>query len=405
MGSLTAPKLIVVDFTKEDMMPGSNSWSYACKDIRKALENHGCFIALYDKISPKLEKAIFHAADELFDLPTEVKIQNINEKPYHGYVGQMPIVPLHEGLGIDYATTLEGAQSFTKLMWPNGNDSFCESSMSFAKTVAELEKIVIRMLFESYSVEKYTDYHIESTTYLLRFLKYRAPKTNETTMAFPSHTDKSFLTILHQNHISGLEIKARDGEWITVEYPPIVLCCHGWRRLQGFLVINISHSVRGALKSYGCFIAVYKKFTSDLHDEMFESAKELFDLPMEAKVNNKSNFADSGYGGNFSIMPLFEYSGIENGANLEATKNYTSIMWPDGNDNCWADVAVKKKKVRPVWYAWLRTRRCVRAGSAVHGAATAVLQRWTVVLQRRKMGSGRRFWRPWVSILGEGRGS
>lgn len=93
--------------------------------------------------------------------------------------------------------------------------------MSFARTVAELEKIVIRMLFESYSVEKYTDSHIESTTYLLRFLKYRAPKADETTMAFPSHTDKSFLTILYQNHISGLEIRARDGEWINVEFPPL----------------------------------------------------------------------------------------------------------------------------------------------------------------------------------------
>ncbi|CAI9757760.1 unnamed protein product [Fraxinus pennsylvanica] len=246
MGSLTAPKLIVVDFTKEDMKPGSSSWSSACKDISRALENHGCFVALYDKISPQLHKAIFHAADELFDLPTEVKIQNINEKPYHGYVGQMPIVPLHEGLGIDYATTLEGAQSFTELMWPNGNDSFCENSMSFAKTVAELEKIVIRMLFENYSVEKYTDSHIESTTYLLRFLKYRAPKADETTMAFPSHTDKSFLTILYQNHISGLEIRARDGEWINVEFPPLSFvvmagdACKAWSNDR---VLSPNHKV------------------------------------------------------------------------------------------------------------------------------------------------------------------
>lgn len=123
MGSLTLPELAIVDFTKE-MKPGSTSWSSACTNIRKALENHGCFVALYDKISPQLHKSIFQAADDLFDLPTEAKIQNKNEKPYHGYVGQMPIVPLHEGLGIDYATTLEGAQSFTNLMWPNGNDSF-----------------------------------------------------------------------------------------------------------------------------------------------------------------------------------------------------------------------------------------------------------------------------------------
>ena len=124
MGSLTTPNLIVVDFTKEEMRPGSKTWSSACNQIRSGLENHGCFIAIYDQISPELRQAIFRAADELFDLPTEIKVQNINEKPYHGYVGQMPIVPLHEGLGIDYATTLDGVQTFATLMWPNGNNSF-----------------------------------------------------------------------------------------------------------------------------------------------------------------------------------------------------------------------------------------------------------------------------------------
>lgn len=124
MGSLTVPELLVVDFNNEKLKPGSNSWSSACKNIRNALENHGCFVGLYDKISPQLHRSIFKAADELFDLPTQIKVQNVNEKPYHGYVGQIPIVPLHEGLGIDYATTLEGAQAFTNLMWPQGNHSF-----------------------------------------------------------------------------------------------------------------------------------------------------------------------------------------------------------------------------------------------------------------------------------------
>ncbi|XP_012856134.1 PREDICTED: probable 2-oxoglutarate-dependent dioxygenase AOP1.2 [Erythranthe guttata] len=168
MGSLTIPELLVVDFTKEEMKPGSISWSTSCKEIRRALENHGCFVALYDKISTHLHKSIFKAADELFDLPTEVKIQNKNDKPYHGYVGQMPIVPLHEGLGIDYSTTLEGAQGFTNLMWPNGNDSFCETSRTFAKTVAELEKLVIKMLFESYGPQHFES-HIELLTLLIIF--------------------------------------------------------------------------------------------------------------------------------------------------------------------------------------------------------------------------------------------
>lgn len=100
------------------------------------------------------------------------------------------------------------------------NDFCSESSYSFAKKVAELENMVVKMLFGSYGVEKYSEDHIESSTYLLRLLKYRAPEMNESNMAFPSHTDKSFLSILYQNHVSGLEIKTRDGDWIDVKFPP-----------------------------------------------------------------------------------------------------------------------------------------------------------------------------------------
>ncbi|XP_059644652.1 probable 2-oxoglutarate-dependent dioxygenase AOP1 [Cornus florida] len=248
MGSLSPAKLLVVDFTKKgNLTPGTSCWSSAANEIRHALEEQGCFIAMYDGVSSELHKAIFHAADELFDLPPETKVQNVNEKPYHGYVGQMSYIPLHEGLGIDYATTLEGAQSFTDLMWPNGgNKYFCENTVSFARTVEKLDHMVVRMLFESYGVEKYCESHIGSATYLLRFLKYRAPELNETTLAFPSHTDKSFLTILYQNQVSGLEVRARDGEWINVEFPPnsfVVMAGDACKAWSNDRVLSPNHKV------------------------------------------------------------------------------------------------------------------------------------------------------------------
>lgn len=36
-------------------------------------------------------------------------------------------------------------------------------------------------------------------------------------MGFVSHTDKSFMTVVHQNQIAGLEIKAKDGQWFGVD--------------------------------------------------------------------------------------------------------------------------------------------------------------------------------------------
>lgn len=121
---MDSPKVPVIDFTMDDMKVGTSAWLLATKQVCKALEEFGCFVALYDKVPKELDSDIFNAANDLFDLPTEVKSQNISDKPYHGYIGQVPIIPLHEGLGIDNAMNRDALQEFTDLMWPHGNDHF-----------------------------------------------------------------------------------------------------------------------------------------------------------------------------------------------------------------------------------------------------------------------------------------
>lgn len=80
------------------------------------------------------------------------------------------------------------------------------------------------MLFESYGIdEKQYEAHVKSTTYLLRFLKYR--RTENTNMGFKGHTDKSFVSILHSNHVKGLQLKTKDGDhdhdnWLHFEPSP-----------------------------------------------------------------------------------------------------------------------------------------------------------------------------------------
>lgn len=124
MGSRTVAQIPVIDLTVESSKPGSSLWVSACQRIRWALEEHGFFVAEYDKLPTELHNTIFSDIAELFDLPYETKIQNTSEKPAHGYVGKIAAIPLHEGLGIDRATNLEECEKFTKLMWPSGNGSF-----------------------------------------------------------------------------------------------------------------------------------------------------------------------------------------------------------------------------------------------------------------------------------------
>jgi isopenicillin N synthase-like dioxygenase len=125
MGSNELPsKLPILDFAKEDLKPVTSSWLKACSDVRLALEEYGCFVVEYNRLPLELRDKVFGVLKELFDLPTETKMQNKYEKPLNGYVGQIAKLPLHESMGIDNATSLDATQNFTDLMWPNGNDRF-----------------------------------------------------------------------------------------------------------------------------------------------------------------------------------------------------------------------------------------------------------------------------------------
>lgn len=86
--------------------------------------------------------------------------------------------------------------------------------------LSEMEQVVTKMLFESYGVGKYCDSHIGSITYLLRFNGYRVPGFNDTTVAAQTHTDKSFLTVLDQNQVNGLEVKLKDDQFVAIDFLP-----------------------------------------------------------------------------------------------------------------------------------------------------------------------------------------
>ncbi|KDP37378.1 hypothetical protein JCGZ_06832 [Jatropha curcas] len=79
--------------------------------------------------------------------------------------------------------------------------------------------MVVKMIFDGYGMEKYYQSHMESTAYFSRLVNYIVPQQNEneTKLGLYPHTDKSFLTILHQNDVNGLEIQTKNGEWVDVD--------------------------------------------------------------------------------------------------------------------------------------------------------------------------------------------
>ncbi|KAJ4707964.1 2-oxoglutarate-dependent dioxygenase [Melia azedarach] len=208
-------QMLHFDFSGDD-----ERWKEMSAKIRDALETHGCFLVFYDKIPVRLREDMFMAMNTLFDLPEETKNKYVSPRPYRSYLGNSPIVPLHESFGIDNEPEIDAAQAFTNLMWPDGNPCFCETLRSMSSKMLELNHTILKMVFESFGVEKLYDSHKQGSTSVFRLMKYRPPIDKEAAaMGLVPHTDKNALTILCQNDVQGLQVLNNDGVYVPLMVP------------------------------------------------------------------------------------------------------------------------------------------------------------------------------------------
>ncbi|XP_071936840.1 deoxypodophyllotoxin synthase isoform X2 [Coffea arabica] len=211
----------VIYFTTENLNLGTSSWLSTCKAVREALEEFSCFIAVYDKAESECKIDVFASLKEFFNLPMETKLLNVHpDKSAFGYFGPKPNFPLLEAISIEDSTTIEAVQSFANLAWPSGNDHFCETICACTRQLSEVNRMVSKMIFESYGVGRYIDSHIESTSYLFRANAYRVPQEKEPNLGISPHTDTSFVSVLKQDSVQGLQVQSKDGTWIPVDFPP-----------------------------------------------------------------------------------------------------------------------------------------------------------------------------------------
>ena len=134
ISSKTQPPLTlpVIDFSIPNLNLETPEWNSVRDQVRRALEDYGCFEALFDGASAELRKALFEASEEAFDLPLETKLSTKeSDEIYKGYVGQVSTIPLYEGMGFDGADSPEVVDELTYKLWPQGNITFRFSFLFF----------------------------------------------------------------------------------------------------------------------------------------------------------------------------------------------------------------------------------------------------------------------------------
>ncbi|KAI6679420.1 hypothetical protein NL676_033301 [Syzygium grande] len=91
--------------------------------------------------------------------------------------------------------------------------------------------------------------------------------------------------------------------------------------------------VVAVLEEYGCFEAVCDQlFCWELHSSLFRAVTQLFELPEETE----RGFADAkrpydGYVANLHFAPGYQAMGIGGVLDSPAIRDFTDLMWPDGN--------------------------------------------------------------------------
>ncbi|KDP37167.1 hypothetical protein JCGZ_06223 [Jatropha curcas] len=216
--------LPTIDFSKLDLNNPSNNpeeWEFIRYQVKKAVEEYGCFKANSSKISSELTKAVLRDIEELFALPLETKMRNVADMHNGGYIGKATFTPLFESLGFLDPIDLEKIERITDALWPEGKPSFSKNMQSYSVQVLGMEKIMRTMILESLGLEKYLEEHINSTTTSLRIMKYDAPEPGEPQIALAPHIDQDMITILYQNEVGGLEVQSKvNGDWINVNLSP-----------------------------------------------------------------------------------------------------------------------------------------------------------------------------------------
>ncbi|RDY08330.1 Gibberellin 2-beta-dioxygenase 8, partial [Mucuna pruriens] len=162
---------------------------------------------------------------------------------------------------------------------------------AFATVVAPLAESLVQILAQRLNIKLgYFQENCSANTSFLRLNRYPPCQFHSRVFGLLPHTDSSFLTIVHQDHIGGLQLM-KDGNWVAVKPNPLALIVNIgdlFQALSNGIYISAKHRVVAAEKverfSVAYFYnpskdavieshmrpAVYRKFTFGEYREQTE---------------------------------------------------------------------------------------------------------------------------------------
>jgi len=204
-------------------------------ELREACETVGFFYAANHGVPAQATTSILEQAHRFFAIPAEQRraIAITRSPVYRGYLavgerganlGRAPDIleslNLGRDLGPDHPDVKAGTPLHGPNQWPTGLPHFREVVTDYQQTMSGLAERILQGLALALDVpfDRLQPQFSPPLTQM-RLLHYAPqPPDVDSMMGARAHQDTSFFTILLQDDVGGLEVQARNGEWLAA--PP-----------------------------------------------------------------------------------------------------------------------------------------------------------------------------------------
>ena len=227
-----SPTLPVVHL--DGLEPGGSRAPEIAAALDDAFRRTGFCYITDTGVDPALVEAVFDASRRFHALPAEAKQAIAINRFHRGYIA--PKSSVIRSSRVARVTRPNLSESFMAMhevdpgddafgrplqgpnQWPGNLPGFREAVTAYQAAMSGLARRFNRLLALGLDLpETFFDPHFERPTTWLRLMYYppEPPGTPSDQYGAAPHTDYGFVTFLAQDGQSGLEVRARDGDWIA----------------------------------------------------------------------------------------------------------------------------------------------------------------------------------------------
>jgi isopenicillin N synthase-like dioxygenase len=222
------------------------------KELQHAAENVGFFFIKGHGVPQDLIDATFDASRRFHDLPDGEKIALKANEHNIGYMGfgtsvsrasrvyegerkanLVSAIFLKRDLAPDHPDIINNKRFRGANQWPVNLDGFRDTANSYMSALENLAKSLLPLYAVALDLPAnfFAEGFVEPQ-YTLRLSHYPPSEPEDNQFGLAPHTDSSFMTLLAQNKVEGLQVQRTDGTWIDAPALPGTFLVNGGDMLR-----------------------------------------------------------------------------------------------------------------------------------------------------------------------------